>query len=127
MKEIVILSRTDTLFQLLFMCHRRPDRSFHRCNGKQFPICARCTGIFAGYFLGIACAIATGPIFVIYAFLLLLPTVVDGFIQLLTNYESTNIRRLITGLAAGVSIVYIIVFIGSTAFSHGAWIANNLL
>lgn len=121
------MRKTDTLFQVLFMCHRRPDRSFHRCNGKPFPICARCTGIFVGYFLGIACAIATGPIFIIYAFLLLFPTVIDGFIQLLTNYESTNTRRLITGLAAGVGIVYIFVFIGSIALSHGNWIANNWL
>ncbi|MEI3349189.1 MAG: DUF2085 domain-containing protein [Dysosmobacter sp.] len=28
-------------------CHQRPDRSFF-FHGKQFPVCARCTGVFLG-------------------------------------------------------------------------------
>lgn len=34
-------------------CHQRPDRSFFY-KGYQFPVCARCTGLFVGYFVGIA-------------------------------------------------------------------------
>lgn len=127
MKEIDFLNKPANLFQWLFMCHRRPDRSFHCCNGKQFPLCARCTGILAGYFLGLLLAIMTGPIFVIYAFLLLIPTLIDGFIQLLTNYESTNLRRLVTGISAGIGIVYIFTFIASTAISHANWVVNHFL
>lgn len=119
------MRKPEQLFQMLFLCHRRPDRSFHCSNGKQFPICARCTGILAGYLLGILLAIMTGPIFVIYAFLLLIPTIIDGFVQLFTNYESNNIKRLITGIAAGVGIVYIFVFIASSAIAHGVWLAKH--
>jgi uncharacterized membrane protein len=28
------------------VCHQRPERSFHAW-GRQFPVCARCTGIYA--------------------------------------------------------------------------------
>jgi uncharacterized membrane protein len=27
------------------VCHRRPERSFH-VHGRQFPVCARCTGLY---------------------------------------------------------------------------------
>lgn len=33
-------------------CHQRPDRSFF-FRGRQFPLCARCTGVLLGYFLAI--------------------------------------------------------------------------
>lgn len=119
------MRKPENLLQMLFICHRRPDRSFHCSNGKQFPICARCTGILAGYLLGIILAIMTGPIFVTYALLLLIPTVLDGFIQLLTNYESNNFKRLTTGILAGVGIVYIFAFIASSAMTHGIWLAKQ--
>lgn len=37
--------------------------------------------------------------------LLLLPLVVDGAVQKLSSYESTNIRRLITGILFGYGLV----------------------
>ena len=33
-------------------CHQLPERSFS-FRGKQFPVCARCTGVFIGEVLGI--------------------------------------------------------------------------
>ena len=33
-------------------CHQMPERSFFY-KGYQFPVCARCTGLMAGYLLGI--------------------------------------------------------------------------
>ena len=33
-------------------CHQMPERSFF-INGMQFPLCARCTGILAGYLVGV--------------------------------------------------------------------------
>lgn len=121
------MRKPESFLQMLFICHRRPDRSFHCCNGKQFPICARCTGILVGYLSGIILTIITGPIFVIYAFLLLVPTAIDGFIQLLTRYESTNFKRFFTGIAAGIGIIYIFTFIASLAIAHGKWLANHFL
>lgn len=35
-----------------FVCHQRPDRSFHTA-GVQWPVCARCTGLYAGGALGL--------------------------------------------------------------------------
>jgi uncharacterized membrane protein len=33
-------------------CHQQPARSFHR-NGAQYPVCARCHGLYAGALAGI--------------------------------------------------------------------------
>ena len=33
------------------ICHQRPERAFHLA-GSQLPVCARCTGIYAGAALG---------------------------------------------------------------------------
>lgn len=114
-----------TLLQFAFMCHRRPDRSFH-CRGKQFPICARCTGILLGYFFGYGSAFFTGVISVYYALLLCVPLIIDGVIQFLTSYESTNLRRLFTGILTGAGIIYILLFIGSQTVRFGTWIVHSL-
>jgi uncharacterized membrane protein len=34
------------------ICHQRPDRSFHD-DGAQLPVCARCTGLYAGAMAGV--------------------------------------------------------------------------
>jgi hypothetical protein len=34
------------------LCHQRPERSFHLW-GAQFPVCARCTGIYIGAAMGV--------------------------------------------------------------------------
>ena len=34
------------------ICHQRPERSFYR-NGAQYPVCARCLGVYAGGAIGI--------------------------------------------------------------------------
>jgi hypothetical protein len=39
-----------------WICHQRPERSFH-WNGTQFPVCARCTGLYAGAPLGALVAV----------------------------------------------------------------------
>ena len=33
------------------ICHQRPERSFHR-DGAQYPVCARCLGLYAGGVIG---------------------------------------------------------------------------
>lgn len=38
------------------VCHQQPTRSFHGW-GVQLPVCARCTGLYAGGMLGIAVAL----------------------------------------------------------------------
>jgi uncharacterized membrane protein len=34
------------------ICHQQPERSFHR-DGAQYPVCARCHGLYAGAMLGV--------------------------------------------------------------------------
>jgi uncharacterized membrane protein len=38
---------------------------------------------------------------VIIIALALLPVAIDGYTQLLTSYESTNLKRVLTGISAG--------------------------
>lgn len=105
-----------------FMCHQKPERSFF-IKGKQFPLCARCTGILVGYFVGIIIACITGCKYYPYYLLSLLPMIIDGGVQQLLKVESNNIRRFITGLLGGVGIIYF--FISVHMFT--VWLAKKLL
>jgi uncharacterized membrane protein len=88
-------------------CHRRADRSFF-FRGRQFPVCARCTGILAGYLVY--------PLFLFdlvslpawLGLLLNLPAGVDGVTQALGTRSSTNPLRFATGLMSGVGQVALI-------------------
>lgn len=82
-------------------CHRKPERSFF-WKGKQFPVCARCTGIHVGYisFILFLFGIIKIPLWI--SLLMIAPTYLDGVIQAVWNIESTNSRRFITGMIAGV-------------------------
>ena len=84
-----------------------PSRSYF-VFGYQFPLCARCMGILFGEIL--VCVFVSFDRFldVLYAFGLILPTAIDGILQLKGFYESNNIRRLVTGVMAGIGIGYII-------------------
>lgn len=84
-------------------CHQRTDRSFF-FKGYQFPMCARCTGVMIGY-------LAAFPIyfyksFSFWVYLILCAIMfMDWYIQYLKIKESTNIRRLITGILGGYGVM----------------------
>jgi uncharacterized membrane protein len=92
-------------------CHRRPDRSFF-FRGRQFPVCARCTGILVGYL--------TYPLFLLelvalpawLGILLNLPAGIDGVTQAWGRRCSTNPLRLATGLLSGLGQVALISWAG---------------
>ena len=93
-------------------CHQIPERSF-KIGWYTFPVCARCTGVFFGQvsavvllLLGIIC-----PHYI--AFVLIAVMVTDWFVQRIGLLESTNVRRLITGLCGGFGLfsLYIKAFI----------------
>ncbi|MDE7095706.1 MAG: DUF2085 domain-containing protein, partial [Anaeroplasmataceae bacterium] len=46
--------------------------------------------------------------YIIFSILFILPCFLDGMLQLLTAYESTNFLRAITGFFAGAGIGYIL-------------------
>lgn len=98
-------SKIGKFLRIFFGCHARPDRSFY-FRGKQFPICARCTGELIGIILGIPIAIYFGyPRFEV-VLVMMAPLIFDGFLQRLTSYESGNIRRLITGILFGIAFIF---------------------
>ena len=80
-------------------CHQRPERSFF-INGYQFPVCARCTGVIISSVLAAVLFFKKRlpiPLCIAMSSLMLL----DWGIQYLEIKESTNTRRLITGLIGG--------------------------
>ena len=58
---------------------------------------------------------------------LMVPMVVDGFIQLKTRYESTNLRRLLTGIPFGYSLVAMFVLFTKGLYDFGYWIGLKLV
>lgn len=114
-------NRIGRFLRIFFGCHARPDRSFY-FRGRQFPICARCTGELVGMLLGIVIAICFGcPDFWV-ACLMMLPLVVDGFTQRLAAYESNNIRRLWTGILFGIAFIFMFIYFHRFCVRIAAWI-----
>lgn len=91
-------------------CHQMADHSFFY-KGKQFPVCARCTGVFIGQVLAIifmSIAFVVNPIISISILLIM---GADWFVQYIGLLESTNTRRLITGLLGGFGLFNIYGFV----------------
>ncbi len=57
---------------------------------------------------------------------LLLPLAADGFLQLLTRYESTNFRRLVTGIVFGYGLMALIVWSHIAAIGFGYELGKRL-
>lgn len=85
------------------ICHRIPERSFFY-KGHQFPVCARCTGVYL--------SLITAPLLkhlnltindlMLLGIALLIPMAIDGTTQLFGLRESNNYLRLITGFLGGI-------------------------
>lgn len=92
------------------ICHQIPERSFF-INGKQMPVCSRCTGIIIGFFLNIIIWLIGADVVIIFpvCILMIIPLIVDGVVQLFTNYNSNNRRRFITGVIFGLGLFEIII------------------
>ena len=113
-------------------CHQKHERSWV-INENQMAVCTRDIGIFAGIFIGglifrtrglnrwtirdsIISVLPDEKVEPFYfndrrfllAFggiaLLLLPTALDGGIQAISGYESTHLKRLITGFPMGIGV-----------------------
>ena len=110
---------------IIFGCHCRPDRSFF-LRGKQFPICARCTGELVGMVLGvILCFFRHPPVWL--TLVLMVPMVTDGLIQLKTAYESTNPRRFVTGLLFGCALTAFFIVTLTMTWQYGYRLGKRLL
>lgn len=77
-----------------------------RIFGQTFVLCWRCTGVMLSLVLMVIIRcfvnISFGAFQVVLGSLMMLPIVVDGCVQYFFEYESTNIRRVMTGAMFGV-------------------------
>lgn len=103
---------------IFFGCHCKAARSFYY-HGKKFPICARCTGQLIGMVMAIIFYKLICPFSIIVLIGLLLPLIIDGTIQKLTAYESTNVRRLWTGVLFGYSLLTLFFHSVVATFCYG--------
>jgi len=85
----------------LWHCHKIPERCFS-FRGKKMPLCARCLGLIIGLFISLALfAFNIVPPFmiaVVFTFVML----VDWGLQNYYKITSTNLRRISTGILAGI-------------------------
>lgn len=84
-------------------CHQMPERSFF-VRGYQFPVCARCAGVYLGGLSGFILYWFVKPnilLSIIFCIIMFL----DWEIQYKEILKSTNIRRVITGTLAGYGLV----------------------
>ena len=101
------------------------SRSFHY-KGQRFPLCARCTGELLGIILSLLTfSLGHPPLPAII--LMLFPMILDGGIQLLTSYESGNIRRLLTGGLFGYALAALFFISTAAVFQFGLELGHNIL
>ena len=97
-----------------YLCHQLPERSFHLA-GHQFAVCARCTGLYAGF----AAASLGYPLVRSlkrtdtparrWLLLAAAPMAIDVGLDMLGVWKNTHLSRLITGLLLGsVAAFYVI-------------------
>lgn len=86
-------------------CHQKPERSF--CLWRyQFPVCARCTGVILGYILAVPGSFLFGfsKLVALAGSMILF---VDWFLQTLKIKESTNTRRILSGVCGGYALMLV--------------------
>lgn len=87
-------------------CHQLPERSFF-WKGKQFPVCARCTGIVIGELIAVVVLFCKRIPSILFSASLIVIMGIDWAIQKFQIRKSTNIRRLLTGICGGIGVVVI--------------------
>lgn len=107
----------------LVTCHKIPSRSFF-FRGRQFPVCARCTGMYIGYLSYPFFMFDIFNLNLIVTLLFIVPTFIDGLTQAYFNRESNNILRLLTGILSGIGQMSLVAIIGK---SLGLFIINHFL
>ncbi len=89
-------------------CHQIAERSYF-LNGNQMPFCSRDLGLFLGIALGFGIAtlffLQLNPTWLLIG---LVPIGLDGGLQLVTEYESTNTLRLVTGVVGGAALALLL-------------------
>jgi uncharacterized membrane protein len=87
------------------LCNKKAERAPWILNFC-FPLCWRCTSIIIGYVLGsiLQVSFLGGRSYLFLGSMLSTPCFVDYYLQQKGKLESTNFRRILTGLLAGIGI-----------------------
>ena len=94
------------------ICHQLPERSLHY-GGRALPVCARDTGLFLGFTVGLVVLLVAYRHFaprypawpkILVLAVLILPTFFDAATSYAGLRESTNAVRLVTGAFAGTCV-----------------------
>lgn len=92
-------------------CHQLPERSFS-FRGYQFPVCARCTGTFAGELLCLIAFFGFGlPVPSVAAVLCAMIMLFDWVAQQLDLYEGSNMGRFFTGILGGMGCWSLLIYV----------------
>ena len=103
-------------------CHQLPSRTLNAANGRPYPLCSRCQGMYIGYFLGTFDFLIwdafeipglqrweQGLLHIGSYAALFLPLIIDGTVQYFSfDYESNNAWRMTTGILFGYALTAII-------------------
>jgi uncharacterized membrane protein len=96
------------------LCHQISERSFF-IGGHQFAVCARCTGLYAGFAIATLCY----PLFRslrrtdtparLWLFLAAVPLAIDFLLGFFGIWENTHLSRFLTGALLGsVAVFYVV-------------------
>lgn len=97
------------------VCHQLPERSFFWTNGVQFPVCARCTGLYLGALLAVLGWIghkvwtrgrewALDPRAALrFVVIASLPTLMSVALSAAGGWDGTNVLRAALALPAGIA------------------------
>jgi len=85
----------------LCICHHKKERSIWFF-GLEKIFCARCCGIFSGFFIGAILRLIGVSFPLLISLVLIIPLIIDGFTQLFGFRESNNIFRLVSGIIFGI-------------------------
>lgn len=89
-------------------CHQLPQRSFF-VKGRQFPLCARCTGVLIGQAISVSLALCKVILPIWAAVLGMLVMLIDWVLQYFSIWTSCNVRRLVTGVLGGLGYAGLLV------------------
>lgn len=103
------------------VCHQRPERSFHT-SGVQWPVCARCSGLYIGAAVGVWLGFAArmrrwvnGREIAIVLVVASLPTSVTWIAEWAFGVPVTNVARALAGLPLGAAIAATVVAVASSS------------
>lgn len=93
------------------ICNHRGETA-PKIFGKTFVLCWRCTGVMLSLFLMVFIRyiinISFGMLQVFVGVIMMLPILIDGCAQYFCKYESTNLRRVLTGILFGIGFSLVV-------------------